>query len=467
MLTVAYLANLFPSPVEPYVAEEIEELRSRGLRVISCSVRRSGHNNGPAAQVVLQPVSVALMLRAAWLCLREWNQISPLLGRILLRGKEGPIRRLKAIVHTGLGACHAVKLKGRRVDHVHVHHGYFGSWIAMVAARLLHVKFSMTLHGSDLLLHGAYLDLKLAESDFCFTVSEYNRQYLLERYFNLDPRKVIVARLGVDVAEISPPYSPKPRRIGAPVTLLSVGRLHTVKDHAFLVRACAHLKERRVPFECQIAGDGLERRRLASLIRKLGLEEQVALLGHIQREQMDSLYDRADVVVLTSRSEGIPLVLMEAMSRGKVVLAPAITGIPELVSHRKAGFLYQAGSMEDFLRRLLFICSSLQLERMPAHPAGSLRLEPASLPLSPDKRLDWVRHAARVQVGHNFNRKTNLQSFGDLFIPRIAARSESLPHENPVLQQIQLPIQRDRSIPVRIDGTDAGTGARSSPVLHG
>jgi hypothetical protein len=41
------------------------------------------------------------------------------------------------------------------VDHVHVHHGYFGSWIGMVAARLLAVDFSMTLHGSDLLLNGA------------------------------------------------------------------------------------------------------------------------------------------------------------------------------------------------------------------------------------------------------------------------------------------------------------------------
>ena len=48
--------------------------------------------------------------------------------------------------------------------------------------------------------------------------------------------------------------------------------------------------------------------------------------------------ERADVVVLTSRSEGIPLVLMEAMARGKIVLAPAITGIPELVIAERLDF---------------------------------------------------------------------------------------------------------------------------------
>ena len=59
-----------------------------------------------------------------------------------------------------------------------------------------------------------------------------------------------------------------------------------------------------------------------------------------------------DLVVLTSRSEGIPLVLMEAMAHGKTVLAPAITGIPELVKDGETGFLYRAGSLEDFIAKI-------------------------------------------------------------------------------------------------------------------
>lgn len=442
MLTVAYLANQFPSSVEPYVGDEIEELRRRGVRVIAGSVQKTGGNPG-AAEVVLQPLSAIVMLRAAWLCVRRWNRISTLVVRVIFRGREGPVRRAKALLHTWLGACYAVLLESRGVEHIHVHHGYCGSWIGMAAGRLLDVGFSMTLHGSDLLLHASYLDVKLANCALCLTVSEFNRRYILDHYPGVDPEKVVVSRLGVEASAVT--FSrPEPPRTG--FVVVAVGRLHAVKDHAFLVRACAELYQRGVEFECSIAGEGAERRHLESMIRKCGLEDRVTLLGHVERQQMASLYDRADVVVLTSRSEGLPLVLMEAMARGKTVLAPSITGISELVLAGKTGFLYEPGSLNDFVARLLFIRS---LKHAPDHPS----LQPGVSPVR--KELDWVRHAARVQVRHNFNRKKSLESFGDLLIRRVAARARSLSYENSVLQQIQLPVQRHRGLPVRVDGADA------------
>jgi colanic acid/amylovoran biosynthesis glycosyltransferase len=213
MLTVAYLANQFPSAVEPYVAEEIEELRGRGIRVIAGSVRRPVTDEGSARkcapEIVLQPLKGIVLLQAISLCMRQWKRISPLIARVLFHSAERPLKRMKALVHTGLGACYAALLEGQGVEHIHVHHGYFGSWIAMVAARLLGVEFSMTLHGSDLLLHGTYLDVKLESCAFCLTVSEYNRRYILERYPKVDAEKVIVARLGVEVSQPATLLAPK------------------------------------------------------------------------------------------------------------------------------------------------------------------------------------------------------------------------------------------------------------------
>ena len=452
MLTIAYLANLFPCAVEPYVIDEIEELRRRGIQVVAGSVRKPAAATGSAAEcspeIVLQPLDVIVLWRAAWLCVARWSRISPLIGRVLWRGSEKPMQRLKALLHTWLGAGYAILLHKHGVEHIHVHHGYFGSWIAMVAARLLRLPFSMTLHGSDLLLHGVYLDVKLEQCEFCLTVSNYNRRHILELYPEIDADKVLVSRLGVDVVQKNlvqrdlvqhslVQQSLAEQRAGqrdfaaasdrqSSFTLLAVGRLHATKNHAFLVKACAELQASGVDFECSIAGEGPERRHLESLIRRHSLENRVTLLGQVARQQMDSLYDRANLVVLTSRSEGIPLVLMEAMARGKVVLAPWITGIPELVAHGTTGFLYEPESLDDFLSQLLFVRSLLQ---------ACARNRLARIP-SAARQLDWIRHAARVRVCHDFNRSKNLKSFSHLFLSRLAPRGESLPHEDFVLQQI-------------------------------
>lgn len=437
MLTVAYLANQFPAAVEPYVGEEMEELRRRGVQVIAGSVRRPGAAQPGYASascaleiLCLQPMQVLPLLRAFWLAVRRWKRISDLVTRVLLRGKESPKRRLKALLHTFLGAYYAVLLQERGVDHIHVHHGYFGSWIAMVAARLLDVSFSLTLHGSDLLLDGAYLDTKLKNCRFCVTVSEYNRRYVLEHFPAIDPGKIIVLRLGVDMPEHTEP----PRSAGSDARprfiLLAVGRLHAVKDHAFLVRTCARLRDGGLDFECAIAGEGPERGHLESLVRENGLQDRLTLLGHVARPQMDFFYRRAKVVVLTSRSEGIPLVLMEAMGRGKIVLAPAITGIPELVIPGKTGFLYAPGELEDFVARIFF------LEEL-------MRGEDRSVM----GRLDWIRHAARVQILHNFSRRKNLTYFGDRFLHQIASQCFANQTSPTQTSPTQIPQPQDWSPP--------------------
>jgi glycosyltransferase involved in cell wall biosynthesis len=443
MLTVAYLANQFPAAVEPYVTEEIEELRSLGIRVITGTVTRKSRDDEVRGNpdVVLRPVQGLVLAQALWLCLWRWNRVANLIARVLFHGEEGPGRRVKALLHTLLGACYAVRLKKQQIDHIHVHHGYSASWIGMVAARLLDLNFSMTLHGSDLLVHRAYLDVKLRNCALCLTVSEYNRRFIATHYPETELAKVVVARLGVEIPETGIPKFDTRLNPAEPFRLLAVGRLHAVKDHAFLVRACAHLQSQDLEFLCEIAGEGPERFRLESLIRAQGLEKQITLLGHIPREQTDSLYSRADLVVLTSRSEGIPLVLMEAMARGKLVLAPAITGIPELVIAGKTGFLYQPGSMRDFLEQLTEISCQLGKTPLLAHRTyqkWGISDAPSRAKLNHSgKRLDWVRYAARVQVCHNFNRKKNLQSFIDVFLRCVSPLpGKDLPHASSVLQQI-------------------------------
>jgi glycosyltransferase involved in cell wall biosynthesis len=118
--------------------------------------------------------------------------------------------------------------------------------------------------------------------------------------------------------------------------------------------------------------------------------------------------------VLTSRSEGIPLVLMEAMVRGIPVLAPTITGIPELVLDGKNGFLYRPGSLGDFVARVELVHRS-------------------------ESALGPLGRAARQHVLQHFNRETNLAAFCDLILSlirptNIRPTTEHPSYENSLLQ---------------------------------
>jgi hypothetical protein len=114
MPTVAYIANQFPSLVEPYVADEIQELQGRGVGVIPCSVHRSDENlpgelkRLAAGTMYLRPLRLSTAIKATLLGWRRRALLIDLLKRMLWQGPEPAGRRLRALAHIWLGAYYAV-----------------------------------------------------------------------------------------------------------------------------------------------------------------------------------------------------------------------------------------------------------------------------------------------------------------------------------------------------------------------
>jgi len=420
MTTIAYIANEFPSALEPYVIDEITELRLHGAKVICCSGKRVSPNELSLTERAFwketrffQPLSDHQLVRAMLRLASDRRQLWQLLRLLALERGISPGRRLRTLGHTVMGAALAEELAPLNVEHIHAHHGYFASWMALAAARLLGIGFSFTLHGSDLLQRADLLAAKLRACQFCVTVSEFNRQHILRNYPSTPVEKVVVQRLGVDrVNSRVPPASTAeagPKRF----CLLAVGRLHQVKDYRFLIQACALLRDQGFDFLCWIVGEGPERSALEHQIAVLGLQGRVYLIGHMPRADLPGYYRYADLVVMTSKSEGIPVILMEGMAHERLVLAPAITGIPELVDHRRTGFLYQPGSLSDFVSAVTWIREN----------KGSLA---------------GVQRAAAASIASSYNRQRNLRAFAEQFLARIP-QSEG-DHAHPVLQQIRLSV---------------------------
>ena len=418
-MTIAYIANEFPSALEPYVMDEITELRRRGVQVICCSGKRVSPDSLSLNERAFwketryfQPLSDDELLRSLGRLASNRHNLWQLLRPLVWERGASPVRRIRALGHTVMGAALAEQLAPLDIEHIHAHHGYFASWMALTAARLLGIGFSFTLHGSDLLQRADLLSAKLRACQFCVTVSDYNRQYILRSYPSTPSEKVVVQRLGVDRV-LSWRGSVPPAEADHRFCLLAVGRLHRVKDYRFLIEACAALRDQGLDFLCWIVGEGPERLALERQIATRGLEGQVRLIGHVPRAALRSYYRYADLVVMTSKSEGIPVVLMEAMSHAKLVLAPAITGIPELVEHRRTGFLYQPASLPDFVSAVKWI---------QGHRAS----------------LSEIQHAAAASVAASFNRQRNLRAFAEQFLTRISQSDGN--HAHPVLQQVRLSV---------------------------
>lgn len=120
--------------------------------------------------------------------------------------------------------------------------------------------------------------------------------------------------------------------------ILIVGRMRVRKGIEVALAALSAIDPERSP-KLWLAGDGEHRAGLEAAAHRLGVEESVRFLGRCSAGQVMTLMRRARALVVPSTYEGMPLVVLEAMSRKLPVIASAVSGIPEVVIDGKTGWL--------------------------------------------------------------------------------------------------------------------------------
>jgi glycosyltransferase involved in cell wall biosynthesis len=141
------------------------------------------------------------------------------------------------------------------------------------------------------------------------------------------------------------------------VALLTMGRLTHEKGHHLAIRAAKSLLEANLPVRLAVVGDGPERDGLRKMVRQCGLENRVAFTGRVDNARMAQFYNGADIVLMpTLTVEGLPFVLLEAMSCARPVIASRIGGTGEVVKDGENGLLVEPGSLPalaDAIMRLV------------------------------------------------------------------------------------------------------------------
>ena len=335
--SVVFLNSTFPCLSETFVFDQFEVLRESGLDLVLVANHRPApdqvHPRMRAIQNEVHYLSEAtvgeFLIAHALAGLRHpWRYLRGLVGACT--GQERLGIALKQFSGAALVAKRFGALPGARL---HAHFTYGAAAVARWTSVLTGLPYGLTLHGSDLSFDfPPDLEAKLAGADLLVSISRYNLEFLASRFPAVRPARLEVIGMGVPTL---PPPAHRPRQ--GPLRILNVGRLSEHKAQHVLIGACALLVKWGLDFRCDIVGDGPAGPALAALIERNGLGSRVRLLGPRFHDEVLALYGDADLFVLCSVAEGMPIVLMEAMRAGVPVIASAITAIPELV--RDAGLL--------------------------------------------------------------------------------------------------------------------------------
>jgi glycosyltransferase involved in cell wall biosynthesis len=350
---IAYLAPETLAPWATFVYEEILGIERRGFSVIPFSVHRPSQTapgqealaertlviyDGPKLNMLVQGLIRAPQFgRGAWKALR-W-----LASDMADQGLFG--RQSWKLVFQFLAAVRlAGWLRQYGCAHLHVHFAHVSAQIAMYASALSGVPFTVMAHANDIFERGMLLPRKAERATKMLTISGHNRAYLEK--MGVAAGKIAVVRCGVSFAvrQEAPVFERRDRyRIG------TLGRLVEKKGVNVLIRAMAELRDRPYRIELSIAGDGPLRIELENLARSLDLADRVYFEGSITHGQVTDWMKRLDVFVLACQKDangdmdGIPVVLMEAMSQAVPVISTRLSGIPELVVHEATGLLADPG----------------------------------------------------------------------------------------------------------------------------
>jgi glycosyltransferase involved in cell wall biosynthesis len=362
---VAYVTGEYLRVSHTFILREVAALREAGVDVRPCTIRAVPESQLVGDEQRAEHARTFHVLRAA---LRPWRlaadharmmAASPrrylsALALALRTGRGGASGLLFQVIYFLEAGVLARHLRDIRARHLHNHFGDSSCTVAMLAAALAAVPFSLTLHGPSIFYEPRAwrIDEKIARAAFVACISHFCRSQAMIFADQAHWRRLKIVRCGV-----------LPERYGAGARkregarLIFVGRLAAVKGLPVLIEALATVRAAHPDATLTLVGDGPDRAALAALAETVGVAKAVTFAGYRSQDEVARLLGEADVFVLPSFAEGVPVVLMEAMASGLPVVATRIAGVPELVEDGEHGLLAPPGDPDSLAAAIAALLS--------------------------------------------------------------------------------------------------------------
>ncbi|SHG99348.1 glycosyltransferase family 4 protein [Bradyrhizobium erythrophlei] len=346
-LRVAYMTGEYPRATDTFIQREVAALRALGHHVQTFSVRTPPASENVEAEILAGRKSTIYLLPPQGLIIAHLAQVFSSPGRyfaaLALAWNICPpgIRAMARQVAYFAEAAMLVRLiRKHDLSHLHNHFADSSCSVAVIAAAMGEITYSFTIHGPTEFFEPKYwrIDEKVRRALFVNCISHFCRSQVM-LFAPLDCwKKLRIVHCGVD-----PEAFEVKRHQGRGGRLLFVGRLAAIKGLPIILEVLARLED----VTLDIVGDGPDRQLLEEQARLLNISSRVRFLGYQSQQHIRGLFKQADVFVMSSFAEGVPVVLMEAMAAGIPVVAPRIAGIPELVRDGQSGLLVAPGDVNE------------------------------------------------------------------------------------------------------------------------
>lgn len=247
-------------------------------------------------------------------------------------------------------------------------HGYKANFLGMIVHKMTGIPWVAFAHGKTVenwkIRFYTRLDIfAMKRADRVVAVSKGLYEHQLKPA-GIQQSRVRVVHNAIDADTIQPtvPREQMRKELSLPqesFVIGVIGRFSPEKGQDIFVKAVAQASGIGTDLRVLFVGDGPEMDRVKSMARDLGIEDRLIFLGY--RDDIPNLYQAIDVVVIPSRSEGLPNVLLEALAVGKAVIATDVGGIAEVIEHRENGILLPANDVTSLAAALEEIYRNTEL----------------------------------------------------------------------------------------------------------
>lgn len=245
-------------------------------------------------------------------------------------------------------------LKEKQPDIVHTH--LFGAdFYGRLAAKLANIKVIISTEHNLNISEGFFRKTaKKITNKFAtriIAVSEAVRAYAIQKE-GADESKVKVIYNGIRLEKFL--NEKGDYALGKTFKIGSIGRLSKQKGYEYLIEAINKLNDRKIV--CQIASDGELKEQLNEKIALLGLGRQIELVGY--KKNTPEFLNSLDLFVLSSRWEGLGIVILEAGAAGLPVIASDVDGIKEIIDDKEDGLLFTKGNSDELKEKIKYLLNN-------------------------------------------------------------------------------------------------------------